>query len=146
MSVQEAAARVDPDRDQEADVEELLEGGSSEPENLLEFLASRPSRSVRNVDHADWFSPELGGWNRLALVLEEAANGKVVPMWGQVVLGLLEVAVARELIEVPSAFSSGSEEDGSDTSREELRRELGLTDDQEDDQGGEEREDLPGKP
>lgn len=145
-SLGSAAEAVDPDRagDQEPDVDQLLEEQQDQgPDSLLGFLNSRPSKSVRDVDRADWFDPESGGWDRVALVLEEAAGGNVLPMWGQLLLAGLELLVGYQLIEVPGAFrSSGSEEDAPQD-RQELRERLGLSDSEEEDG---DREDLPGRP
>lgn len=79
------------DEDLELELPEVDPGRST----IWDHLTACPDRSVTEVDHRDLFSPEDGGFDRFALVVEDCLQSDGVPNWVHLVVGAIEVALGE---------------------------------------------------
>lgn len=84
---------ADPTADPTAD-EVVLEDES--PTTIWDHLTRSPSKSVHDADASEWFDPEAGGRDRLALVGEDVLGAEGVPNWVHLVVGVVEIMLAQQ--------------------------------------------------
>lgn len=63
---------------------------------LWDHLTRAPSKSVHEADASEWFDPDAGGKDRLALVAEDVMGSEGVPNWLHLVVGAVEIVIEAQ--------------------------------------------------
>lgn len=104
---------ADPDRSAGAgDVEALRDAvadadePADEPDGVrwVDVLRRAPSGSIETASAREIFSPDAGGWDRVALVLEDVLAGEGLPNWAHLLIAPVEIAIANGSLDLPAAL------------------------------------------